>query len=860
MARTKKNEKMRGVMQGKEEKVIDTLCLGVYARILLKCCRSGVSQRQIMTSLLGTIDPDNHCSGIETEGDQDHFVSKLMSCKINIPSSGSNVTSAVSLARSLNVNEISEKFNSLIDLLDNDKRRAIIGALYQVFNEDKSLKNEHKELFMQCMGNTVENVLNSHRINFSHFLAGVLLYVVLVNDNKRGTSFITAVKKWDIVEKYSDFDIVFTQNTETSDFPEWKYPDGLSNYMKRLKSQYNEIPTLLHEEPFRPFRDYYVLNDVMIRVKEQLNQYGSISNVVREVKMENITLEQTLDISHRIILSGEGGLGKSMLMRHLLLSCIDDYERLGIIPLFITLKDYESNYESIIEYICYTLQNMWPEANTESIEAILEHGTALLLFDGLDEISRDNFIAFTKKLNDFTIKYLENFFIISSRPYSQFNSFHGFSLIQLQFFTKEQALEMIDRYNYFANAPKIQKKFRELVDTKLYYTHKEFSNNPLLLSIMMFVFKNEAEMPTEKYRFYERAYAVLSIEHDASKDQYVRRLTTGLNANQFAICFSYFCAASYAESKVSFALDDIKRYLARLRKKVEDGKIAGITLAEISAITPEQFAYDASNNLCLFYRENLSYVFMHRSFQEYFCARYFHSLLDRELQRVIKLFDKNDLRKKEDLTLPMLYDMKPAAIEAYMFVPYLQNLFEQCDREYKIWTFLETIYSNYQVADGEADVADEYCLPKSNLYLFIHNHYKVPELFVNIEDFPEKSTLIIDELVYSNATKEIMWEDEFYSWYNKNINVTDPDLIADGYGNPYGSYENYKEQEAEVRGYLYEFDWKKIKNSKYKKLIEAIEDKEKPFMKEYLAMKDLLSYLQEKVTRESDNDDLEGVL
>ncbi len=72
-----------------------TLCLGIYMSILMKCCRSGVSQRQMISALLGTIDPNNRCSGNENDGDQDHFVSKLMSCKINLPASGSTITNAV---------------------------------------------------------------------------------------------------------------------------------------------------------------------------------------------------------------------------------------------------------------------------------------------------------------------------------------------------------------------------------------------------------------------------------------------------------------------------------------------------------------------------------------------------------------------------------------------------------------------------------------------------------------------------------------------------------------------------------------------------------------------------------------------
>ena len=828
-----------------------TLCLGIYMRILMKCCRSGVSQRQMISTLLGTIDPNNRCSGSESEGDQDHFVSKLMNCKINLPASGSTITNALPLARSSSTGELKEKFAPVINLLDNDKRRNIVGALYEVIANDSSLKSQHQELFKQCMGDTVENVVSSHRVNFAKFLAGILLYVVLTNDNKRGTQVITQMKKWDIAREYSEFDIVFTQSSEASSLSNWKYPNGLANYMIRLKKVYNEIPTLLNNrEPFKPFRDYYVPNDIIMRIK-------NLDNKDDYATIKNVTLDKIIAKTHCAILSGDGGLGKSMMMRNLLLSCVDEYERLGIIPFFITLKDYNNNYENITAYICDMLSGMWPELDAKSFEEILEHGIALLLLDGLDEMRMDNFVTFVQKLNKFMMKYSDSFFVISSRPYSNFHSFHGFSLLRLQHFTKEQALELIDRYNYFSHLPKIQKKFRDLVDSRLYQTHKEFSDNPLLLSIMMFVFKTEAEIPSEKYKFYERAYEVLSSEHDASKDLYVRHLTTNLNADQFATCFAYFCAASYADGNISFSHTDLQHYIGRLKDKIKSGIITELTLDEVQDVDANKFAYDSTNNLCLMYKEAFSYNFIHRSFQEYFCARYFHSLLDDNLQLIIPIFDTNDINKKNDLTLPMLFDMKPSAVERYVIVPYLKKLIDECEEKDGIWTFLDRLYPDYQFTDGDIDMSDEYCSPKSNLYSFIHKNYNIPDIYVDIDKVPQNFALVIDEMLYVYEAEEVMWENEFRDWYYANF--INPAMECGRYVK-LGGYTEYKDCETEHNGYLYEFDWEDIKCSKNRELIKFIENEESPFMKEYMAIKKLLGHLQAKLQQKTNTSGLSVIL
>ena len=844
----------------KDKSVEITLCLGVFVLFLLKCCRTGVGQRKLVLALLNTIAPDNYREDDDSDVDWDKFASKITNCKVNLPVSGNAKASIVDLARNMKVDDVVARFDSVINLLDNDKRQCLIGVLYKIISDDKSLKAKHQALFSQCMGGSIDDVINSHRINLTRFLAGILLYTVIINDNKHGTAVITKVKKWDIEAEYSDFDIVFKQNSESKinpENPDFKYPEGLANYLKRLASAYNYIPTLLNnKEPFRPFRAYYVPNDVVMRMRESISRDGRYQNVIKDILIKNVTLDKILDASHCIVFKGDGGLGKSMMMRNLLLSCVDEYERLGLIPFFITLKDYNSDYVSISEYICDISHSMWPEANVENIKTILNRGIALLLFDGFDEIAKDLLVDFTKKLNSFMIEYSENHFVISSRPYSNFSSFHNFSLVRLQEFTKEQALELIDRYNYFANMPKIQKKFRDLVDTTLFDSHRKFCNNPLLLSIMMMTFRRDAEIPTEKYRFYERAYAVISSEHDASKDLYKRRLATGLNADQFAACFSYFCAVTYADSKHAFSELEISHYLERLKDKIKAGIIKDVKMSDIENISIKNFTYDATNNLCLLYHDEINYAFMHRSFQEYFCARYFHSLVDEDLENLIPIFDNDDFRKDDDLTLSMLFDMKPAATEKYVFIPYLKELFDNCEHHDGVWTFLEVLYPHYHVGDENVDIEKDMCKPSSNLYSFMHDYYGIPEPEIDIREFPCTEYLIAEELRSFIETGEIVFASMLYDRFSDSF---DSSLEAEGYDLA-SAYEDYKETSTQLYGYIYNFNWYKIRQENYEKLIEAIENESSPFMKEYLEMKNLLELLQSKANSNNKDSKLDKIL
>ena len=114
-----------------------------------------------------------------------------------------------------------------------------------------------------------------------------------------------------------------------------------------------------------------------------------------------------------VIITGTGGLGKSMMMRHLLLDCIELYEATQKLPLFIPLKDFDDSYADLTQYVYEKFDALGGNKNIEEFEEILADGKCLLLFDGLDEIHSGVRKFFEKKLDIFADKYSDNMFRFS---------------------------------------------------------------------------------------------------------------------------------------------------------------------------------------------------------------------------------------------------------------------------------------------------------------------------------------------------------------------------------------------------------------------------------------------------------------
>lgn len=175
------------------------------------------------------------------------------------------------------------------------------------------------------------------------------------------------------------------------------------------------------------------------------------------------------------------------------------------------------------------------------------------------------------------------------------------------------------------------------------------------------------------------------------------------------------------------------------------------------------------------------------------------------------------------MALSMLYDMKPQAVERYLILPYLQDFIRKCDEGEGLWTFLKTIYPDYEIADGEAFTDEMLSEPRSNLYAFILSHYDIPLLNVSPDQFDGIDWAETETMVYREDTKEDVWKYELPSDYDLH------------YGEP------------EVTGHVYRFDWDQIQSTRYyETLKESVEYSSSPFQKEYASIRNLLNELTQK--------------
>ena len=453
-----------------------------------------------------------------------------------------------------------------------------------------------------------------------------------------------------------------------------------SSYMTKIYDKYKELKTVLYYDLPQPFYSFYVCNDLIRLSRTSMKPVPSQFAQIRDADI----IKLLRLYSKHIIITGTGGIGKSMMLKHFLLDSIKKYKTNRFVPFFIALKDFDVSFDSLMEYIMKCIESLCDVTKNQFISTLI-NGDALFLLDGLDEINSAYATTFEKYLDKFIDMFPQNIFIISSRRYHDFIEYQHFTILDVLPFRKEQALELVDKLEFREDEPDIKQKFRKRLDDNLYRTHTEFANNPLLLTIMLMSFEQFAEVPSKMHIFYREAFDTLAKYHDARKGAYKRQFQTGLTVERFSDYLAEFCARTYYDEKFEFTKDEFIMYFTQVKEAQEKKEPS-------ENIQADQFLADLQDCLCLIYFETPKYYFTHRSFQEYFCALYFSKQKDRTLGNIGNFFESQPQHMQGDETFGMLYDMIPEKVKEYIFKPFLSKLFDECDRENGYWTFLEKIH------------------------------------------------------------------------------------------------------------------------------------------------------------------------
>ena len=420
------------------------------------------------------------------------------------------------------------------------------------------------------------------------------------------------------------------------------------NYLKYAKTTHEKMKTLLYRHAAKDIYSFYEC--VGLNRNEDIIDTADINNV--------------LEIGNKIIVTGTGGSGKSVMMKHFFLNILETTHYVPVLIELRGLNEYDEKGINLEEYIYEVMGTLKFKIERKYFEYSLETGCYVILLDGFDEVKNEISNSVTNQIVAMSKKYPENHYILSSRPLEEFMGWNQFEELHAMPLSKEQDLSLINKIEYDQI---IKDKFYKELDEYLYEKYETFASNPLLLTIMLLTFESRASIPDKLNDFFEQAFTTLFHTHDATKGGYKRDIRSKLGYEDFKAVFSYFCFKSFFNSDYKFSENKALEYIgAAKQKRIID-----------TYFNSMDYLKDLTNSVCMLIHEGLEFRFSHRSFQEYFAALYTVQLSDSQQKRFLKLWLQDNSYRSTSNYLDMLYELQPLRFVKNIISPAIRELQEK---------------------------------------------------------------------------------------------------------------------------------------------------------------------------------------
>lgn len=451
------------------------------------------------------------------------------------------------------------------------------------------------------------------------------------------------------------------------------------SYLENSAERYGKAKTFFTRGEPLDLYDFYVPLGVKLGKKN-----------LSKVNFSDIT-----NLSSRSVVIGSGGSGKSMLMRHLFLSSLQSGDK---VPILVELRKVNSEKGTVIDLINSSLISMGFDLGEDYVDKALKEGHFSIFLDGYDEVEHSLRKNISKEIVKISSKYKSCVFILSSRPDDIFHGWDDFATLELCPLSKDEAAKLI---SHLPHDEEIKNRFTNDLREFLYDRHKSFLSNPLLLSIMLLTYKENADIPNKLSLFYNQAYEALFQQHDAQKGAYKRDRKTDLDIQDFGRVFAAFSLQSYDNRSFSFSHEMALEYA---------NKSQSVTRIKYNS---SDFISDAFQSVCLLIEDGLLLAYAHRSFQEYFVARFIKDAAPKIQSALIEKYWTNI---QSDKVMELLFEIDPSLFERTLLIPKLNDFFNSIGVKRSIGIthfskYLKNTWEEFTLAlepsfeDGEEDIA-----------------------------------------------------------------------------------------------------------------------------------------------------------
>jgi HEAT repeat protein/energy-coupling factor transporter ATP-binding protein EcfA2 len=410
-----------------------------------------------------------------------------------------------------------------------------------------------------------------------------------------------------------------------------------------------------------PLTEVFIVPDVLFGVPEYETlereteelRYGSRTRKAKLTPSQREPLPAVLAKYRRLVLLGDPGSGKSTLLKYLLLQLVQGSDTFAatfpqmadiaaIVPLYMRLAEFAEvllsnapGTRSLEDFLPLYLRDHYLGAYVHFVQAQLERGNLLLLFDGLDEIpDAAPRMQVVRHIEMFTQVHAANRFIVTSRlvGYKEASLSADYQPYTLADFNEEQVKTFTQQWcpayerwvkgtwesQYLEDAAtkEAEKLFRA---TQSRPAVKRLAVNPLLLTILALLQRQGIELPSHRVELFDLCAMTLLGTWVKARGQSIQLSKNELIKILHPLAFwmhQHPSVGAIPEEELHEQI--VRQLLERSINEYDATKIAEQFLETVHGKTG-----------ILTERGKERYGFLHLTFEEYFAAKELEKRKDR---------------------------------------------------------------------------------------------------------------------------------------------------------------------------------------------------------------------------------------